>query len=565
MSLRVFVNGNIYTMDPAHPRAQALAVREGRIVAVGDDQQVRPLAESPRQVVDLEGRTVVPGFIDSHIHFLSTALNLDRVNLDGLDSKAKAVAAVTQRVAQTPKGRWVRGYGWNHNLWDGRFPNKADLDAVAPDHPVALTRKDYHVLWVNSRALEAAGITAETPDPPGGEIQRDSATGQPTGILKEEACKLVYRVLPQPTAVERRAALKRAFKLAHAVGLTGIHEILGANLFADAFRDYVELARRGELGLRVYLFIPRERLAEAIALGLQTGFGDEWVRIGPVKAFMDGTLGSQTAHMLEPFDDALARGSGGGSPGEMGEGARASQGQPDNRGISILSVEEIRELIARASAAGLACAVHAIGDAANRKVLDAIASYQRSARRRDAPRLRHRIEHAQLVHPDDIPRFGKLGVIASVQPIHATSDIEIAERYWGRRCVTGYAYRSLLEAGAKLAFGSDAPVEPWDVLAGIHAAVTRQRADGTPPGGWYPQQRLTVSQAVHAYTLGAAYASGEESIKGSITPGKLADFVVLSRDIFQIAPEELLTTRVVGTIVAGGVRYWDEANNPQFR
>jgi hypothetical protein len=478
---------------------------------------------------------VVPGFTDSHIHFLSAALNLERINLDGLDSKAKAVAAVAERVAQTPKGKWVRGYGWNHNLWDGRFPNKADLDAVAPDHPVVLTRKDYHVLWVNSRALEAAGITTETPDPPGGEIERDPATGEPTGILKEEACKLVYRVLPQPTAAERQAALKRAFTLAHSVGLTGVHEILSTNLFAEGLRDYLELAQRGELGLRVYLFIPRERLTEAITLGLRTGFGDEWVRIGPVKAFMDGTLGSQTADMVEPF-----------------------KGQPHNRGLPILSAEEIRGLIARASDAGLACAVHAIGDAANRKVLDAIASYRRSARWRDDLRLRHRIEHAQLVHPADIPRFGELGVIASVQPIHATSDMEIAERYWGERCATAYAYRSLLEAGAKLAFGSDAPVESWDVLAGIHAAVTRQRADGNPPGGWYPEQRLTVAQAVHGYTLGAAYASGEEHLKGSITAGKLADFVVLSQDISQVPPEEILSIRVVGTVVGGQVRYWQE-------
>jgi len=558
VSLTAFVNGRVYTLDPAQPRAEAMAVRDGRILAVGSNHEIRPLAESPKQVMDLEGRTVLPGFTDSHIHFLSTALNLDRVNLDGLDSKAKAVAAVAERVSQTPQGAWVLGYGWNHNLWDGRFPSKTDLDAVAPDHPVVLTRKDYHVLWLNSRALAAVGLSRETPDPPGGEIERDPASGEPTGIIKEEACRLVYRALPIPTAEERRKALRRAFSLAHQSGLTGIHEIIEERLFSYGFRDYVELAEEGELGLRVYLLLPRERLAEAMELGLQTGFGNEWVRIGPVKLFMDGTLGSRTADMLEPFDDAPARGSRGGPPWGTGERASASEEQPDNRGLSILPAEEIRELVARASEAGLACAVHAIGDAANRKVLDAIASYQATVKPGRRTHLRHRIEHAQLIHPADLPRFGQLGVIASVQPIHAPSDMLVAERYWGRRCATAYAYRSLLEAGARLAFGSDAPVESWDVLAGIHAAVTRQRPDGTPPGGWYPEQRLSVAQAVHGFTQGPAYASGEEALKGSITPGKLADLVILSHDLFTLPPEEILATRVVGTVVGGKVCYWQE-------
>jgi predicted amidohydrolase YtcJ len=531
-SLLLF-NATIYTMDDQNPQAEAVALRDGRIVAVGRADEVREAAGPRAESIDLEGRAVVPGFIDAHVHLLDYALTLERVNLEGVDSLAQAVALVRQRIVSAEPGAWIRGRGWDHNLWGGSFPHKEDLDGIAPRNPVALTRKDGHLVWCNSLALQAAGIGPQTPDPPGGRIQR-GADGEPTGILMETARELVYAAIPAPPAQQRLEALRRAFPIAHSLGLTGAHE-MGYLEGGEPLSDYQELLARGELGLRVCATIPRKQVNEALALGLHTGFGDEWLRIGGVKIFMDGTLGSQTADMLADFE-----------------------GQPGNRGVVVTSAAEIREFVRRASGAGLACTVHCIGDAAVRKALDAIAFChpQSFDYAQDRSAIRHRIEHAQLVHPDDIPRFARLGVIASMQPIHATSDLEIADRYWGARCRAAYAWRSLLDADARLCFGSDCPIETLSPLAGIHAAVTRQRADGTPEDGWYPEQRLTVAEAVQAYTLGAAYASGEESSKGSITVGKLADLVVLSRDIFAIPPQEILETEVVATVLHGKVVYW---------
>ena len=344
-----------------------------------------------------------------------------------------------------------------------------------------------------------------------------------------------------PLPAQRQAALRRAIPLAHAQGLTSIHEILGAPL-GGWMADYESLRERGELGLRVFFLLPRDDLDTGIAAGWRTGQGDEWIRQGHVKIFMDGTLGSQTADMLDPFE-----------------------GQPGNTGMATTSAEEIQELVQRASRAGIAVAVHAIGDAANRKVLDAIERWTVDSGRSPEPgaghrapvtALRHRIEHAQLLTATDMPRFAWLNVIASMQPIHATSDMLIADQYWGARSRFAYAFRSLLDEGTRLAFGSDSPVETWNVLAGIHAAVTRQRADGTPPEGWYAEQRISVAEAVHAYTLGAAYASYEEDIKGSLTPGKLADLAVLSHDIFKGHGPDILETQVVGTILGGEQVYW---------
>ena len=529
----LLLNATIYTMDDQNPRAEAVALRDGRIIAVGGADEVREAAVPRAESIDLEGRTVVPGFGDAHVHLLDYALTLEQVNLEGVDSLAQAVALVRQRIVSAEPGAWIRGRGWDHNLWDEGFPCKEDLDRIAPHNPVALTRKDGHLLWCNSLALQAAGIGPGTPNPPGGRIQRD-ARGEPTGILMETARELVYAVVPPPPARQRQEALRRAFLIAHSLGLTGVHE-MGHLRGREVLSDYQGLLARGDLGLRVCAMLPRKRLDEAIALGLRTGFGNEWLQIGGVKVFMDGTLGSQTADMLEEFE-----------------------GQPGNRGVVVTPAEEIREIVRRASGAGLACTVHAIGDAAVQKALDAVAMSHPPSfdYAQDRSAIRHRIEHAQLVHPDDIPRFAQLGVIASMQPIHATSDMLIADRYWGDRCRTAYAWRSLLDAGAHLAFGSDCPIETLSPLAGIHAAVTRQRADGTPEGGWYPEQRLTVAEAVRAYTLGAAYASGEESSKGSITMGKLADLVVLSRDIFAIPLEEILETKVVATVLDGKVVYW---------
>ena len=518
----LFFNGKIYTLDEAKPMAQAVAIDGSLIVALGSDKEVKvEIGTGKWESIDLQGRAVVPGFIDCHIHFLTYALGLEQIDLEGVESLEKALDLVAGRVKSVKPGQWISGFGWDHSLWKG-FPSKEDLDRVAPENPVALTRKDGHLLWVNSLALREAKIDRETPDPSGGHIQRDEV-GEPTGILMERAKELVYALLPQPTAEERRRALLRAAKKAHQVGLTGIHDCEGG----EAFGDFQALGER--LGLRVQMMIPQDSLEAAIALGLKSGFGNHYLRVGHLKIFANGSLGSQTADMLEPY-----------------------LGQPDNKGIVVTPEEETRALIERASQNEIACAVHAIGDAANHKVLRAYAEVREKG---IGLNLRHRIEHVQLLHPGDVARFGSLGVIASMQPIHATSDMLVADRYWGERARYSYAWRSLLDSGAALAFGSDCPVESLNPLWGLHAAVTRQRADSTPPGGWHPQERLSLPQALRAYTLGAAYASGEEKVKGSIAPGKLADLVVLSRDIFEIPPQEILETEVVFTIFDGNIVY----------
>ncbi len=528
----VLYNGRIYTMDKASPRAQAVAIAGNRIAAVGDDDQIKNLLAPGGEAIDLGGRTVLPGLTDCHIHFVGYALRLTRIDLSGIASRAEALQLVAERARTARPGEWLLGGGWDRNLWeDTSFPTKEDLDSVAPDNPVALSSKDGHSLWANSLALARAGITAETPDPPGGEIERQPGTGEPTGILKEKASRLVTEVIEKPSLDAIQAALKVAMAHAQRAGLTGIHDCEDELAFA-AFQG---LLNGGELGLRVLMHIPVKNLDHAIGLGLRTGFGSEQLRVGGVKMFADGALGSRTAAMLAPYQD-----------------------EPFNLGIVVTPKEEMRELVSKASRAGLSVAIHAIGDRANRDVLDILEESLQSGEGRG---LRHRIEHVQLLHPTDIPRLAQLGVVASMQPIHATSDMEMVERHWGEERARGaYAWRSLLDAGTVLAFGSDCPVETLDPLAGIHAAVTRRRGDGTPgPEGWHPGERITVQDAVRAYTVGAAYASGEEQDKGSITPGKLADLVVLSQDIFAIPAVAILGTKVEATVLGGRFVYVSEA------
>jgi predicted amidohydrolase YtcJ len=517
-------NGRVYTLDTDHPRAQAVAIAGNRILALGEDGDLRPLLRPGGRAVDLAGRAAIPGLIDAHVHFgwHSIALYEGRVDLDNAPTKAEALARVAEAARRTAPGQWVRGGGWNRNAWPDRaFPTAADLDAVAPGHPVALEDKSRHATWVNSRALALAGITAASEDPPGGEIQRDAA-GQPTGVLLDTAEDLVHAVIPEPGVDVFVQALRQGIAEAQRLGLTGLHDPGHPKVLAA-----LQVLRvQGEMGLRALVHIPSGGLDAAAEIGLRSGLGGEYLRLGGLKIFADGALGPQSAHMLAPY-----------------EGSR------DNLGIPTYTAAELNDLVRRAHEAGISVAVHAIGDAANRAVLDAIANSQAPI-----PGLPDRIEHVQLIHPADVPRLAQLGVVASMQPIHATSDMEMAERYWGRRSDLAYAWRSLLDSGAHLAFGSDCPVETLNPLAGIHAAVTRRRADGRPgPEGWIPAQRLSVAQAVRAYTLGAAHASGEAHLKGSLRPGKLADLAVLSRDIFAIAPMEILDTQVEMTIFDGRI------------
>lgn len=523
----------IYTVDDAQPWAEAVALRDGRILAVGRAQEMDDLRGPKTDVYDLRGRLVLPAFSDAHIHFGWWALQRRQVDLTGVPTPQEAAARVASRAKTLPAGAWVRGGGFNRSLWPGsEWPTKDLLDEAAPQNPVALDSKDGHSLWVNSRALALAGITASTPDPAGGVIRRD-ARGEPTGILSENAIALLFNAIPPESEEERVAAVREGIPLAWSAGITAIHE---ANDTPDArsFHTFQALEQAGELGLRVLQHIPVANLEHALGVGLRSGFGNDRLRVGGVKVFADGALGSRTADMLEPYVS-----------------------EPDNRGVAVVDKEELLQLVGRASAGGLLVTVHAIGDRANRHVLDVLAEVRKQERERGDAYLRHRIEHVQIIHPDDLPRLAQLDVIASVQPIHATSDMVMADRHWGEPRVRGaYAYASLLASGARLAFGSDAPVEPFAPLLGIHAAVTRRRADGKPgPSGWHPEQRLSVEDAVKAYTWGAAYAAGEERTRGSITAGKVADLVVLSQDIVACQAMDILKAEVVATFFAGRLVY----------
>ncbi|NLE75719.1 MAG: amidohydrolase [Chloroflexi bacterium] len=533
----LLTNGTVHTLDPHRPLAQAVLLLGNRIWAVGSPDDVRAQAPADATELDLGGRTVLPAFTDAHIHLVEFAASLQTVSLVGARSKEEALARVAQAAQMRPPGQWITGQGWDRNSWpDPRFPTRADLDRVAPDHPVALDSKDMHSLWANSLALRLADVSAKTVDPPGGGIERDSDR-HPTGILKEKPAKdLVRRVVQKAGPEQLTQALEQSFRLFWQRGVTAVHSMEDAT----AFRLLQEMRRSGRLGLRVYQSLTEQSLEGAIRAGIQTGFGDERLRVGGVKIFMDGALGSRTAEMLEPY---LV--------------------EPDNLGIPVTTDEDLWSLLDLASRHGVPAVIHAIGDRANRRALDALERVRAAEVQRGVPRhaLRHRIEHAQIVTPEDQPRFAQLDVIASIQPVHATSDMEMAEQYWGaERCRYAYPMGSLLRSGARLALGSDCPVEALNPLAGIHAAATRRRPDGAPgPQGWNPQERLTVQQAVEGFTLGGAFAAGEEHLRGSLTPGKLADLVVLSADIFHIDPTEIVHTEVVATLFDGEVVFGQEA------
>jgi len=525
---RILLNARIHTLNPAQPQATALAIWRGRIVAAGTDDAMRALAGPGTAIDNAEGCTVLPGLTDAHIHWEGVARSLHSVDLFEVPSKEEALRRVAARARQTPPGEWVEGRGWTQALWpDAAFPTAADLDAVAPDHPVYLTAKSGHAAWVNSLALKRAGIAASTPDPASGAFLRD-ASGQPSGILLEDpAMTLVARHIPTPTPEQVASWMSEAQRQAWAAGLTGLHDYdnPGCLIALQMLRE------RGDLGLRVVKQINDPWIEHAHELGLRSGFGDEWLRIGGLKIFADGALGPRTAAMIAPYE-----------------------GEPDNVGIVVTDKETMFDLVSRASAAGLPSTIHAIGDRAVHDVLDVYEAVRAQEAARGVPRTarRHRIEHVQIIHPDDARRLGALGIIASMQPIHATSDYAMADRYWGARARWSYNWRLQREAGAVLAFGSDAPVEPFAPLLGIFAAVTRRRPDGSPgPDGWYPEGRLDVDTTLRAFTQGPAYAAGMEHDLGTLAPGYLADLVVLDRDLYTIAPDEILATRVLGTMVGG--------------
>jgi predicted amidohydrolase YtcJ len=492
--------GLIRTLDPQIPTQRALAIA-GELVAGGVGVHETALA-SP-EVVDLGGRVVVPGFTDSHVHFPTWALAQTEVSLDGSSSLAETLGRVSAAGSPGP-GRWLRGYGWRSGDWtDGREPTRQDLDAVTGDMPTALIAKDYHSLWLNSAALALAGGDLEVA---GGVVERD-ASGDPTGLLREESAwrfKDRHMTVPDDEYLD---AMRAGMKLANTRGVTSVHDKDG---WLGALRLWQKLAARTALTLRVWQSIPHDHVGEAGVLGVRSGFGDPLLRLGYLKVFMDGTLGSQTALML------------------------------DGSGVQITSSEQLAEIVLRGAEAGLPIAVHAIGDRANRDALDA---FERTRDVWEPLGLRHRIEHAQLLAPEDVGRFAALGVAASVQFSHAPSDRSLADRFWKGKTDGAYAYRSLIDSGAVVANGSDAPIEELDPLAGMRAGV-RRTIDDRP--AWHPEQAVSVEQAFHATCVTPAWLCGDERRRGTLIPGRDADLVVLDRD-----PWDDLDARVVATMVAG--------------
>ncbi len=531
----VLTNGRFHTMDPAQPTATAVAIRDGEILAVGNDDDMKALLGQGGEWLDLNGRFATPGLVDAHVHFQNFAIFRRRVDLDEADSLEEVLSRIKNYAQEQDSSQWLQGRGWNQAAWaDSDFPTVAHLDEIVPDRPAYLSHKSGHAAWVNSSAMHAAGITAATPDPSGGQIQRD-ADGNPTGILFEDAMKLVGDIIPPSTVPEIVDAMRSAQEYCWQVGLTGVHDFDGRSCFL-ALQN---LNQNKELGLRFVKNIPVARLEHAVGVGLRSGFGDGWLRIGGVKIFADGALGPRTATMIASFE-----------------------GETDNYGIVVTDKEEMMEKASLASANGLSVTVHAIGDRANHDILDVYEAVRKQEVSSQSPisnpqshPLRHRIEHVQLLHPDDLHRLAELNVIASMQPIHATSDMYMADQNWGERARYSYAWRTMLESGALLVFGSDAPVERIDPLPGIYAAVTRRRADGSPgPEGWRPEQKLTMHETIHAFTMAAALTSGQEAHQGSITPGKLADLTIYDGELFGSA-DTLLDVTIAATIVGGEFKY----------
>ncbi len=532
MSSYILYNGPIYTLDEQLGRVQALGIRDGRVVAAGSEGKVQALMGGRAEPINLRGRAAIPALTDAHVHFVMHALARRALRLDGVADYDEVLRRVADTAGKLPEGAWLQGGGWDHTLWGGRWPRGADLDALTPGRPALLVRKDGHSAWANSRALQLAGIDDSTPDPPGGTIQREKKHA--TGILLENAIDLVRAHIPAATQAERLDATRDAIVEAHSYGMAGVHIPPGltAGDGSRVLSDLQLLREQGGLKLRCLVYFGLDGLDQALHLGLRSGMGDRWLRIGGLKMFSDGSLGSETAEMLQPY-----------------EGRK-------HTGTQTISTNALNDAVDRAIGGGIAVMIHAIGDAANRRVLDAIElalmSYAPDTLRSPTA-LPNRIEHCQIVHPDDLARFAQLGVIASMQPIHATADMETADRLWGARCATAYAWRALQERGAVLAFGSDAPVESLNPWLSVHAAVTRQRPGNLPLEGWYPEQRISLTSALRGFTVGAALAAGAAHELGTLAPGMLADLAVLTADPFKISPQELHAVRAELTMIEGEV------------
>ena len=527
-------NGKIWTGDPKNPDANAMAIRDGKIVRIGTDKELEGF--SAAKVIDLKGKRVVPGFYDSHLHVLGGGLQLARVELKDCADEAEFGKRLKAFDETTPTDRWMLGGNWDHDrAFAGKLPTAEMLDRYAPNRRIFLRRYDGHMALANNAVLKLAGITAETKDPPGGVIERLKDGKTPSGILRDNAMDLVGRFVPEPSADEIREAV-RAAQLAFAkAGITSVQDMEGNSTETRKlyFQAVQRLAADEKLTVRIDLRWPIAQQKDLTALGVTAGFGGDFLRIGGVKGFMDGSLGSSTAKMFDGYAS-----------------------DPKVTGVWVTEPEMMKRLVTTADKAGLSVAIHAIGDRANSALLDLFADVAMANGPRDR---RFRIEHAQHLRAEDVKRFPEGNVIASMQPYHLIDDARWAEgRIGAKRCESSYCYRSLLDAKAKLAFGSDWPVAPLNVFEGIDAAVNRRPLDGTHPKGWYPEQKITVAEAVAAYTSGSAYAGGVEGKRGVLKESMLADFAVLAKDIFDPAEKDNLSKTTVELTVVGGKIAWEK-------
>ena len=516
--------GPIHTMAGS-PRAcaEAMLVCNGKVAATGSRSDLEAAAPRCCEKIDLAGRAVFPGMHDSHIHLVGWSLARRQVDLLRTRTVDEALTILAKDAAATPPGQWITGGRWDMSLWNV-FPNCRQLDSVCPANPVFLSSKDGHSGWANSLAMDAAGVTRETEAPPGGSIMRDEE-GNITGVFQDRAQSLIRRHIPSPSSEAVADAVKAGMGHLQSLGLTTVHSVDGAR----ALRAAQDLQQQGDLGMRIAACPSVEALPQVSDVGLKQGFGNDHVFLGPVKMFKDGALGSRTAHMLDPYENP-----------------------PVTLGLEVMTNEQLAEAVSLAIATGFGVAVHAIGDRACRDVLDVLESFTAESRRLG---LRHRMEHAQVLTEADVPRFARLGVVASVQPSHAVADRHMADKDWGRRARWAYPFESLRRSGAVLAFGSDGPVDNPDPVYGIHCAVNRNAPGESDALSWYPQERMEVLDAVWAYTTGASYSIGKEAILGDLSPGKLADFVVLSRDIARIPKPEITSAKVLATAVGGEFVY----------
>jgi len=526
----VLVHGRIHTLDPAVPDATALAVIGDRIAKVASDKEINSLVGPGTRKIDLEGRTVIPGLIDAHLHLMGLGRSVEELDLRGIASPEEAIRRVSEAASRAAPGIWILGRGWDQNLWPVKeFPTASMLDAVSGDHPAAFMRVDGHAIWANSKALEAAEIKRGTPDPRGGKILRDRSTGNPSGVLLDDAMELILTRIPKPELATKRRWVQLAGERLLASGITSVQD---AGVDPEDIDLYKMMVEEGSLPLRVYAMLgdSNKKLPDYFAQERIIGYGDRRFTFRALKVGVDGALGSRGAALLGPYSD-----------------------DPNNSGITTMQGEQLESITRDALTRGFQVCVHAIGDRANRMVLD---RFQSALAAVPTPDPRLRIEHAQILSPADIPRFERLGIIASMQPIHATSDMPwVPARLGPDRLAGAYAWKALLSSSVRFAFGSDAPVESYNPFKGLFAAVTRQDEKLAPEGGWLPEQRLTREEALHAYTLGSAYAAFEENEKGSLTPGKLADLVVLDRDYFEVPEAELFQITPQMTLLGGKVVY----------